>query len=74
MTLQDLIQEARTLSINERKQLVKALVDLLDEPPQPRSVRKQSARAFRGVGAALYDGTDAQAHVNQLRSEWDERP
>lgn len=74
MSVQAMIQEAATLSIEERKELVKALVDMLTEPQQPKSKRKRSLREFRGLGAHLYDGTDAQAYVNQIRSEWDERP
>ncbi len=74
MSVQDIIQEARTLSVEERKELMKALVDLLTEPAQNIPVKKRSLREFRGRGAHLYDGTDAQAHLNQLRSEWDECP
>lgn len=73
MSVQQMIEEARTLSIDERKQLVKALVDLLTEPLEAPK-KKRSLREFRGLGAHLYDGTDAQEHVNQLRSEWDDRP
>jgi hypothetical protein len=72
MSLQEIIQEARTLSVDERKQLVKALVDMLTESAQPKP--KRSLREFRGLGAHLYDGTDAQTYVNQIRGEWDDRP
>jgi hypothetical protein len=71
MTLQEMLQEARTLTADERRQLIKALVDQMVEPT-PKT--KRSLRAFRGVGARLYHGTDAQAYVNELRREWDERP
>lgn len=73
MSVQEMIQEARTLSVDERKELVKALVDMLAESPQPKPARKRSLREFRGLGAHLYDGTDAQAYINQIRSEWDDR-
>lgn len=72
LSVQAMIQEAKTLSIDERKELVKAIVDMLTEPQQTKS--KRSLREFRGLGAHLYDGTDAQTYVNQIRSEWDERP
>lgn len=72
MSVEDMIQQAQALSIDERKTLLKALVDMLTEPPTPP--KKHSLRDFRGVGAHQYDGTDAQAQVNQLRSEWDNRP
>ena len=73
MSVQELIQEARTLSLDERKQLMKALVDLLTEPAA-KTKQKRSLRDFRGLGAHLYDGTDAQAYINRIRSEWDDRP
>ena len=74
MSVQEMIQEARTLSVDERKQLFEALADMLAEPSQASSKRKRSLREFRGLGAHLYDGTDAQAYVNQIRREWDDRP
>ena len=74
MSVREMIQQARALSVEEQKQLAKALVDMLAEVPQSASHQKRSLREFRGLGAHLYDGTDAQHHVNQLRSEWDDRP
>ena len=74
MSVQEMIQEAQTLSVDERKQLIKALVDMLADSSPTRSKRKRGLREFRGLGAHLYDGTDAQAYVNQMRSEWDKRP
>jgi hypothetical protein len=71
MSVHAILQEARSLSVDERKQLVKALVDMLTEPP-PSAKGKRTLREFRGLGAHLYDGTDAQAYVDQLRSEWDD--
>lgn len=69
MSVQDMIQEAKNLTIDERKMLIKALVDMLGETESVSSYR--SLRDFKGLGAHLYDGTDAQAHVDQLRDEWD---
>ena len=74
MSVQEMIREARTLSIEERKQLMKALVDILTDPPELKSKKKRNLREFRGLGKHLYDGTDAQEYVNQIRSEWDHRP
>jgi hypothetical protein len=73
MSVQEMIREARKLSTDERKDLVKALIDMLAETSVVKK-RKRSLREFRGVGAKLYDGTDAQAYVNQIRSEWDDHP
>lgn len=72
MTLNEIIQEAQSLTTTERKKLIKALVDMIDQPERI-SLGKRSLRDFRGVGAHAYDGTDAQAYVNQLRDEWDDR-
>lgn len=74
MSVQEMIQAAQALSIDERKQLARALVDMLAEAAQAEPKRKRSLREFRGLGAHLYDGTDAQTYVNQIRSEWDDRP
>jgi hypothetical protein len=74
VSLKDMIREARHLSVDERKQLAKALVDMLAESMIPAAAPKRSARDYRGRGAHLYDGTDAQAQVDRLRHEWDERP
>jgi hypothetical protein len=70
MTIQKMLQEIPSLSIAERKQLIHALVDSLAEPvPAP----KRDILEFAGIGSELYDGTDAQEYVNQIRREWDER-
>ncbi|MBC7814559.1 MAG: hypothetical protein H7175_25615 [Burkholderiales bacterium] len=70
MTLDMLVEEIQSLSIKQRKQLVMAILDsLTDEQP----AKTRDIKEFRGVGAHLRD-MDAQEYVNQLRSEWDERP
>jgi hypothetical protein len=72
LTIADIVQQVRSLSRDEQKVLVKELIDLLTDEPSPKP--KRSLREFRGLGAHLYDGTDAQEYVSQLRSEWDDRP
>jgi hypothetical protein len=71
MTLQEIIQEIRALSLDERKQLMYVLIDSLTESAAPP---KRNILEFAGIGAELYDGTDAQDYVDQLRREWDHRP
>jgi hypothetical protein len=75
MTIQEMIQEARTLSVEERKQLIKALaaMDIL-EKSQTETPKKRNIMEFLGLGAEIWDEIDAQEYVNQLRSEWDHRP
>ena len=73
MTIAEILQQAKTLSVQERKELVKLLVDSLDVPEAvPREQRRLSE--LRGLGKEIWGGIDAQDYVNQLRSEWDERP
>lgn len=73
MTLQEIVQEARTLPVEERKRLIKALVDIVNEP-EVTPKKKRSILEFVGLGAEIWEGIDAQEYVNQLRSEWDHRP
>ena len=71
MSLREIVQEARTLPVEERKQLIKILDDTLTETQAPK---KHSILEFAGRGAEMWDGVDAQEYVNQLRSEWDDHP
>jgi hypothetical protein len=73
MTIAEILHQAKTLSPQERKELVKLLVDSLDVPDAiPRQQRRLSE--LRGLGKEIWEGIDAQEYVNRLRSEWDERP
>jgi predicted nucleic acid-binding OB-fold protein len=73
MTVAEIMEQAKTLSLQERKELVKQLVDTLDvaEPVRPRQHRLSE---LRGLGKEIWEGIDAQEYVDQLRNEWDERP
>ena len=44
----------------------------LGGPPGPPHER--SLLELEGLGAELWQGVDAQAYVDQLRAEWDQRP
>lgn len=70
MTLETLVQEIKSLPVEQRKQLVMAILDSLTEE---QATKRHSILEFRGIGAHLRD-MDAQEHVNQLRHEWDDRP
>lgn len=72
MTIIELLEQAKTLSAQERKELVKMLVDSLDVAEAPRE--QHSILELAGLGKEIWEGIDAQAYVNQLRSEWDQRP
>jgi hypothetical protein len=73
MTFENLLQEVRSLSVDERKQLIKVLVDTLDQPAQSGQTQ-HSLRELRGLGKEIWQGIDAQEYINQLRDEWDNRP
>jgi hypothetical protein len=69
MTFENLLQEVRSLPIEQRKQLVTAIfASLTSIEPQ----HKRSLLDFEGAGEALRD-EDAQEYINRLRDEWDER-
>ncbi|MEP7285878.1 MAG: hypothetical protein ABI947_08935 [Chloroflexota bacterium] len=75
MTLQDIVREARALSIDERRELIKLLVDTLADPEIGKLPQtKRSLTELAGLGAEIWEGIDAQKYVDQLRSEWDHRP
>ncbi len=71
MTVAQMLAVARTLSYRERVELIKQLVDSLDESVVEN--KKRSILEFEGVGAELWEGVDAQAYVSGLRDEWDRR-
>lgn len=71
MSLSELIQEARTLSPDELKELMQALIEMMPEDAEPK---QHSITELRGLGKELWQGIDAQDYVNELRSEWDHRP
>jgi hypothetical protein len=72
MTIAEILQQAKTLSVQERKELVKLLIDSLDGP-EAVSCQQRRLSELRGLGKEIWKGIDAQEYVNQLRSEWDER-
>ncbi len=75
MTVAEVLEQARALKPSERKELVKLLIDTLDEPVVPAPDRaKHSILELAGLGAEVWKGVDAQAYVNQIRNEWDTRP
>jgi hypothetical protein len=73
MTVTEVLQQAKALSVQERKELMKLLVDTLDTTETPQG-EKHSILELAGLGAEIWEGIDAQEYVDQLRSEWDHRP
>ncbi|WP_110517857.1 hypothetical protein [Herpetosiphon llansteffanensis] len=70
MSLVAILEQVQTLSVQERKDLVKFLVDSFEvSPPQPLLQLADMA----GFAASLATGDDAQTYVDGLRDAW-ERP
>lgn len=67
------MREARQLSRAEFKELMHALVDMIPEGNAPAS-KKHSILELRGLGAEIWEGIDAKDYLNELRSEWGQRP
>jgi len=73
MSLETIIEESETLSPEEISELIKILADKLVYLSQ-QPVKKHHLMELAGLGAEIWEGIDAQEYVNQLRSEWDDRP
>lgn len=70
MTITEILEQAKTLTPEERKELTKMLIDMMDAgyPPTQRRLSE-----LRGLGKEIWQGIDAQNYVDELRDEWDER-
>lgn len=71
MTVAQIMEQARALSWQDQKELIKLLVDALSvhgssssEPP-----RKHRLSALRGLGAEAWQNVDVQRYVDELRDE-----
>ena len=67
MTVDDILRYAQYLSINDRKELVKHLIDTLDSPPPHHSVLE-----LDGLGKEVWQHVDVEAYINEIRDEWDQ--
>jgi hypothetical protein len=53
------------------------LVELIAHEMAAKTEKPSSERSLlelEGLGAAIWQGVDAQEYVNNLRREWDDRP
>ncbi len=69
ITVAQIVEQARTLSVEERRELVKRLVDTLGE--DGATEEKHSLLELAGLGKEIWEGIDAQEYIDQLRNEWD---
>ena len=72
MTVNEVLEQAQQLNPEEQKELIKLLVDVVTSDQQPK--KQRSLLELAGLGAEIWEGIDPQAYINQLRSEWDDRP
>lgn len=73
MTVLEVLEQAKALSVAERKELTKLLIDSLDTPEE-KPQRQRHITELRGLGKDVWADIDPQAYVNQLRDEWEQRP
>ena len=71
MSASRVLQQAKTLSPSERKELLRLLQEIIavDDGQTPAT----SLRDLRGLGKEVWQGIDAQEYINELRDEWKDR-
>lgn len=67
MTLEEIYERAQALDADERKTLVKMLVDSFDPIPRHKLTE------LRGLGAEIWQEIDTAQYINDLRDEWDKQ-
>jgi hypothetical protein len=70
MTVADILEQAKALSPQERKELTKSLIDMMDAGIT--SARRRLSE-LRGLGKEIWQVIDAEEYVDQLRDEWEDR-
>lgn len=75
MSINEIVEQARKLSQEEQKELIKLLVDALavSDASASHPPRKARLSDLRGLGAEIWRDIDAQDYVDGLRNEWDQR-
>jgi len=69
-TITEILKQAASLTVQERKDLVKKLVDSLEVTITAVPHRRQLSE-LQGLGKEIWRKMDAQQYVAQLRDEWD---
>ena len=70
MTVAEIMQQVNSLSLQERRELLRLLNESMQQIEEPR---QHSILELAGLGADVWEGIDPQEYINQLRSEWDDR-
>lgn len=64
----------KPLSLVERLRLVELIAREIAQAGEAPVARQDNIMRLHGLGAAIWEGVDAQEYVNSLRGEWDHRP
>lgn len=70
MTLEAIVEEIRALPIEERKHLIRLIVDSLTQPVSGDVPDKRRLKELRGLGKEIWANVDVQSYINQERDEW----
>jgi hypothetical protein len=67
-------EHIRSLPVVDRLKLVELIAHGLVATTSRDVPHSRSLLELEGLGAEIWQGIDAQAYVNELRKEWDQRP
>lgn len=71
MSVNEVLLQAKALTANERKELLKLLNELVAKDDQKP---KRSLFELAGLGKEVWQDIDTDAYLNELRDEWDRAP
>ncbi len=71
--LQQILNELDQLSSEERRQVIRYLINQEHPPESVDAQPRKSWQQLEGIFPDFSEGVDAQDLVNHLRDEWDER-
>ena len=73
MTVEQLYERhIKSLTTAEKLKLLALIAEGLAEEIEKR--KEHNIMELHGLGAEIWQGIDAQAYVDELRKEWDNRP
>lgn len=73
MSVSEVLLQAKALTPNERKELLKLLHDLVTRDLVTKDDQKPKRSLFElaGLGKEVWQDIDTDAYLNELRDEWD---
>lgn len=69
VTYQHVLAQVKELTAEDKLRLLETIAAQVRHDIVPR--KRHRITEFRGIGHTQWDGTDAQAYVNQERDAWD---